>query len=94
MRVVKYSLLTAMVALCLSSCATMTDAYVESRPYVRASVDDANFEARNFSTVTGNIGVDPRTGAHTVSVKTDRSEGWKSVTKWVAGLFALLSLGK
>jgi hypothetical protein len=82
------------LALSMSGCAAMTNAYVDSRPFVRASVDDANFEARNFSTVTGSVGVDPRTGAHTVSVTADRSEGWKSVTKWVAGLFGVLSLGK
>ena len=87
MRTFRYCL---QVALCLGAvgCAGVGQTYIESRPYVRASIDDANFEARNFSTVEGSIGIDPVTGAHIVAVKADRKAGWASVTKWIAVAFA------
>ena len=83
-RTVKYSLsVAALVALC--GCSTMGDTYIGSRPYVRASIDDASFEARNFSAVSGEIGIDQRTGEHTIGVEASRDKGWSSVTAWIAG---------
>jgi len=95
-RTIKQSLQLALAlgALSLAGCATLGDTYIESRPYIRASIDDASFEARNFSTVEGSISIDPVTGAHTVAVKADRDTGWTTIGGWVVALLGFAGGGK